>query len=324
MSEGPSLGTRARALLEVLRAPLLLSPVADVSAGFALAVAADGVREQPAGDGLALLLPACAVGVLLLGAGMAQNALADAEDDRLRKPTRPLPRGDIGPVAVGLTFIALTGAALTLARRESHLLPAALSIVLLTVAYHAMLKRRRVLGCLTLGALRALDMGLGVLAAQAAGDALLRPIPQPELLWTGLGEASAPLLACAAYGLYVFGASLHASTDDEPDARAQPASRAGLALCSAVLAGGAAALAVLPPMPWLPRLGGAVLLLLALARLLLAMRTRPAPAVTGAALSNVSLTGAALCFASARFDLAALALLCFLGGRALLRAFPPS
>jgi len=315
---------RPRALLELLRAPLLLSPVADVLAGAAVSCAGAGAWRATA-RGLPFAWPfgaeggrrialAAAVGCCLLAAGMTLNALVDLPEDRLRKPQRPLPRGDLTPgfargLYAGLTALALALAvALAASGAGSAAVGVALLIALVTALYHTRIKRRRVAGCLLLGSARGLDLLLG--AAAFAGR--LDP---------------GALAAAALYALYMTGASLHASTDDEPEPG--PWSRLGLGLSSLALLATLAA-------PLAGRLGGGdpsaafavALALLALARLLRAAAIRPPPAITGVALSGLYGMLAALALSvappAARLPTAALALLLFVLSRLLFRAFPPT
>ncbi|MFT7464998.1 MAG: 4-hydroxybenzoate polyprenyltransferase, partial [Pseudohongiellaceae bacterium] len=245
---------------------------------------------------------AALAGCCLLGAGMAQNALADLADDRLRKPERPLPQGDLTPRTVLLWFMGLTAIPLALAFVFPFLWPPVLIIVGLTAAYHWLLKRQRLAGCLALGVLRATSMSLGVVAATQQ--------------WPG-GIA---LPACALYGLYITGASLHASTDDEP--KGNRASPLGLGLCLATLLTLAGWLLTKHTQPL--DLAGPLLLLWAGTRLLSAARRLPPPAVTGTALSGLQLFHGGLVAGLGQPLVGGTILVLFALGRRLLRSFPPS
>ncbi len=309
-----------RAWAEVLRAPLLLSAAADVLAGACLALGAPA-SGTAATDVLVPLLAAVLIGTCLLAAGMAQNARVDLEDDRTAKPERPLPRGALGPGAVRAAQYQLWGLALLVAAVLGRPVLALVALmILLTGGYHLALKRHRLAGCLALGSLRGLDVLLGAVAVTH---------------WTGTGGAG-PLLDAAArlpwaalYALFMTGASLHASTDDEPVGSRWSA--AGLSASAAALAClGAAALARQPSpgaAPWMAGLA-VVCLAAALARLLRAWRSLPAPVITGVALSSLYLVDAAACFASGAMPLAPAAglvvLALFAASRRLLRSFPPT
>ncbi len=339
-------GGTLRAWAELLRAPLLLSPAADVLAGWSVAfgegvgygrVIADVmIGEDPRAfdaPGLALagwdvLLRTILVGTCLLAAGMVQNGAADAEADRRAKPGRPIPRGAVGLAAAHVAWVGLTLAALALATTLGRdVLQAAVAISVLTAAYHLGLKRRRVVGCLVLGAARGLDLALGGLALVHASRTAPAGSRLAELSHSNLDDFQ---LLVPAYAAYMACASLHASTDDEP-MTGRGWSRAGLGAGALVLAG-LAALAlhalVRDGLPWPHRLVAPALLLLALARLLRAWRSRPAPAVTGVALSNLYLFDAAIVALAAHVAFAlggvALILLLFAASRLLLRSFPPT
>jgi 4-hydroxybenzoate polyprenyltransferase len=313
---------RLRAVLELLRAPLLLSPIADVSAGFALACAGDATWNVTGEASLAWpfshedsrhLALAAATGCCLLAAGMTLNGIVDLPEDRRTKPQRPLPRGTLSlPFArnlyVALTLLGLSGAALLAARPSREAAPlVGLFIVAVTLIYHVGVKRLRVPGCLLLGAARGLDLLLGAVA-------LLGRVTPGALLAAGL------------YALYMTGASLHASTDDEPGSSRWSA--LGLLACVAAL--------LLPPLRIGARLAdgdpaawlGAAVALLGAARMIRAARTRPPPAVTGVALSGlyVLLATLVLCagLPATRLPVAALVLALFALSRLLFRAFPPT
>jgi hypothetical protein len=296
------------ALLEVLRAPLLLTPISDVAAGWAIATALCGTTAVSLGDGVPrALIAASACGVFLLGAGMAQNALADRADDAARKPNRPLPRGAVTMRTVTLSFGLLTLGALGASLAAPGTLMITLAIMALTGAYHYVLKPHRVAGCLTLGLLRGLDMLLGAVAATAGWHAL-QDLPI---------TAFSPFVVCALYALYVTGAALHASTDDEPEGGMW--SRAGLTLDMLLLLA-LGWMATTAPDSDDPSL----LFLLAAIRLGIAWKTQPRPRVTGVALSNVYLLGAGICYGAGNLHLGTAVLVLFLVSRLLMRRFPPS
>ncbi|MGQ0552015.1 MAG: UbiA family prenyltransferase [Planctomycetota bacterium] len=313
---------------ELLRAPLLLSPLADVLAGFTL-VRATAAAARPAGDPVPEdwlprpLWLACAAGCCLLAAGMALNALVDRTSDQRNKPLRPLPRGAISPWSVRLAWIALLLVGMGLANEAGR--PAgnaAALIALLILAYHGGLKRLRVPGCLALGSARGLDLLLGGGAA---------------LAWLGnrpddLAAILPPLLLTAAlYAVYMTGASLHASTDDEQGSAFW--SRAGLILC------GLALLLQLQPavVGLLAETGPANLLAFAvpaaaLVRLVRALPRLSPPQLTGVLLSGLYLVTAGVCLAAVPEGrelgpelISGLVVLALFGfSRLLLRVLPPS
>ena len=315
-ASSPAPSGRVRAVLEALRAPLLLSPVADVLAGWC--VMAGAARDGASVDGApGVFARAALAGCCLLASGMAQNALVDLEDDRRRRPSRPLPRGAVGtrPIAVVMVTTALAALALAATISTDALAVAAL-VLAVSAAYHAGLKRRRLVGCGLLGAARGLDLLLGAVAW-----ASLHP---------GASSWPAPVQAAAGlYALYMAGASLHASTDDEHGSRVW--SRAGLGLSFATL--GTLLLAA-GWQAWQARgaalapAAGLAVLAWATARLAQAAGRLPAPALTGVALSNLHLVDAGLCLVAAPLALAApsaaVVLALYWLSRRLLGVFPPS
>jgi 4-hydroxybenzoate polyprenyltransferase len=319
-----------RALLETLRAPLLLSPVADVLAGWTTAAVAWSqfhATPSPTGTrGLYTLALAAGVGCCLLAAGMAQNALVDLPEDRLVKPQRPLPSGAISPRAVAAVWVGLTLGSMFLAFSISRpVLLLAGAILLVTGAYHLGLKRRRVPGCLALGLLRGMDLLLGTTAFLSVST------PGPLIApWDDLGGWSASLMAAALYATYITGASLHASTDDEPLPGRASATGLALACLALLLAAASAAPSALrdPAGHAVIWAAAAALGVLAVVRLRRAARTLPPPAVTGVALSGLFLFDAAVCLGTGRWPVAVLAagviLALFVLSRLALRVFPPT
>ncbi len=335
---GAARGGRLRAWAELLRAPLLLSPAADVLAGWSVAAAALAATNSLvycAGPGAfrfvlqTSLLPlgaAAATGILLLAGGMALNAVVDLEDDRDRKPDRPLPRGALPVRAAMAVALACLALAVGLAWQ---LLPAALSVVGamtgLIVAYHVGLKRLRLPGCAALGTIRGLDFWLGVVALRSAagvhsqqiGMLNVSPVPGDEALATAVP-----------YAIYMLAASLFASTDDEPHAAGW--ARTGLVLAVASL-----------PFPLLnlqtqphgvtgriATLAAFGVVIFAILRIITTAHGQPRPATTGALLSGLYLFHAMMCFGtgwgglSLTTGMTCLAL--FLASRLLLRSFPPT
>jgi 4-hydroxybenzoate polyprenyltransferase len=329
---------RLRAWLEVLRAPLQLSPVADVLAGWCVAAVAavtndSGVLVAAPADLRSMLLPSLAslglaagAGVLMLAGGMLLNAVVDVADDRRRKPTRPLPRGALRPAVVAIVAVVLLVLAFVVVTLGVPGAGATVSVMIgLIAVYHLGLKRLRLPGCATLGAIRGLDLLLGVMAwrAVATGHARflagINPSPRP-----GSGLA----LVAIAYGLYMTGASLHASTDDEPGRSRWSAAGTALSLLALAVVG-ALLMQALPIGASRASLVACLVLLLAAAsRIASAARIGPAPRTTGVLLSGLYLFDAAVCFGGGwgRVSIVAggVTLGLFVASRLLLRRFPPT
>ncbi len=354
----------SRALLETLRAPLLLSPIADVTAGAALAYAtwATATRAGPplvadptSSLGLRWVLAAL-VGIALLAAGMAQNALTDLDDDREAKRNRPLVRGDVSVESIRRLWRVLIVASLTVAWLISDVAGVlALTIVVLSAAYHHGLKNFRVVGCVALGACRAACLALGAVAVGryddlAALEGAMAASRELEMLG---GRVPVVVLL---YGLYVFGASLHASTDDEPEISSWSlagtliaAGAMGFLLCDLVLflrieaapavlgsvtVGGLSTAADLERMTQLLIAAGVLGVACWFTGIFRAARAAhrlPPGAITGVLLSNLYLFDAAVCFHAAQAGLVTLpiaggllALTLFGVSRLMLRSFPPT
>lgn len=359
----PARGT-TRAMFEVLRAPLLLSPIADVTAGAAAAYAtwaATTRAGQPLVDApgpawVGRWACAALVGVLLLAAGMAQNAVTDLDDDRQRKRDRPLVRGELSVESVRRLWRLLVVAAIAIAWLLSDVAALlAVAVVLVASLYHHGARRSRVAGSALLGVCRALCLLLGAVVVGRYGDreavdAALAAARDVEML-----GGRVPVVALL-YGLYVFGASLHASTDDEPEPSSWSLGGAligvlamGFLLCDLLLLLRIdAAPAVLgsvtveagtasPDAAFLAQailaagLLGIACWLGGILRALVAVQRLPPGAITGVLLSNLYLFDAAVCFHAAQAGLVTepiaggvLALVLFGASRLSMRTFPPT
>lgn len=331
----PARGGTLRAWAELLRAPLLLSPAADVLAGWSVAAArmartdsldycaepaqfADILREALIPLGVAAM-----TGTLLLAGGMILNGVVDVAEDRQRKPHRPLARGEIALPAAATAAASCLVLALLLAWQA---LPAALSTVAwmsgLIVAYHVGLKRLRLPGCAALGAIRGLDVWLGAVALRSVSDAHVADIAL--INYDPIhGTTAIPKVYVYAYSMYMFGASLFASTDDEPGEATWSAP--GLLLAILGL------LSLLPTLIFASQAATLAALLVvaaALWRIIRSAHDRPRPATTGVLLSGLYFFQAAACFSVGWGTLSVAAgsacLLLFLASRLLLRTFPPT
>ena len=91
--------------LKLLRIPNHATAVADVLAGFLIVSQWHALAWPPAA-----LVWAIAAGLCLYAAGMVLNDLYDLELDRVERPERPLPRGQISPQAASTVGHGLLGA----------------------------------------------------------------------------------------------------------------------------------------------------------------------------------------------------------------------
>lgn len=156
MNERPKV-SRLRAWGRILRLPNLLTVPGDPIAGFLL-VTQGSVRLLPG-------VWAAAAGLCFYAAGLIVNDLCDIETDRRERPDRPLPSGQIRPIA------AVAAALLLLAAGQAFtclLDPQAwwigFMLVLTSFLYNLGFKSIPVLGPLTIGACRGLNVMLGASA----------------------------------------------------------------------------------------------------------------------------------------------------------------
>ena len=183
--------------LRLVRLPNLLTVPGDPVAGFLLASA---VADRPFA---ALPLVAAAGASLCLYAfGLILNDLVDIETDRVERPDRPLPAGEITVPQARMAAIAMALSGLNLALVAG---PAALYVAAtltgLIFLYNAALKRVPVAGVVTMGLCRGASLLLGAAAANM-------PATCPE---------AAPALA-AAIGLAAYVAGFSALAKREMDA----------------------------------------------------------------------------------------------------------
>jgi len=287
----------AHAHLELLRAPLLLTPTGDVLGGAAWSATLAATALQP---GAVFVAALC--GTALLVSGMAHNAWVDRDEDARLKPTRPLARGAVSARVVHGYWLGGAATGLALAAARPALLVPALGVLVASHAYHWWLKRSRLGGCVALGAARACDMGLGL--------ALFAPRWTPALL--------APALL---HGGYVLLASWHAAGDDAASAappRAWPAWKLAAGLLLAVAAVAPFALPLARALP------ASLVWTLCALRILRAAPRVPPPALTGVLLSSLPWLAAAVALAAGRPLVAALAAALFFAAGRLRAHFPPS
>ncbi|GJM20194.1 MAG: hypothetical protein DHS20C15_01090 [Planctomycetota bacterium] len=289
--------SRVRAHLELLRAPLLLTPTSDVLGGAAWSATLAGVTLAPGPTALAALC-----GSALLVSGMAHNAWVDRHEDAQHKPDRPLARGAVSPSVVHAYWLGGAALALGLTWARPALLLPALGVLAASHAYHWGLKRSTLGGCVALGAARTCDMALGL------------ALFAPRWSWT----LAAPALL---HGSFVALASWHAAHDDEAREARAPALPAWR-LAAGLLALVAIALPFnLPLATALP--AGAVLLGCAL-RIARAAPKLPPPALTGVLLSSMPWLAASVALAAGQHVAAVLAASLFFAAGRLRRRFPPS
>ena len=177
-------------VLRLLRAGTLFSPAADV-------VASACVAQLPWSGGVARAVVAS---VALYAAGMVWNDVADRREDAVNRPERPLPSGSLSVrFAVGLGVLLLAAGIAVSPCRTHHAVIAAL-----VLAYDFVCKRLAWLGALTMGSLRALNLG----TALALGGDAIAPAWRDALL-----------VAAVCYGGYIVAVTVLGILEDRPSAR---------------------------------------------------------------------------------------------------------
>jgi 4-hydroxybenzoate polyprenyltransferase len=147
-----------RAALELIRPANVATSLADVLAGFAVG----GLSAWSALPWL-LLATAC-----LYGGGITLNDVCDRATDARERPERPLPSGRVSLqtatlLATGLLVAGLGAAAMAGSRAAL----VATAIVVLVVLYDTWAKHHAVLGPITMGLCRGLNLLLGATVAPA-------------------------------------------------------------------------------------------------------------------------------------------------------------
>lgn len=179
------------AWLELFRLPNLFTVPGDILVGWMVGGAAGGFP-----------LRAIAISLALYSVGLLLNDLFDLRIDRRERPHRPLPSGRVRPWQVLLLAGGLTALAIALST-AAH--PTALTLLGLILFYDALAKRIPVLGVLTMGACRGVNILLGT-----------------ALTWpNGLPFAWPPAVLAAAlfFATYILIVSIVAKHEAEPDVR---------------------------------------------------------------------------------------------------------
>jgi 4-hydroxybenzoate polyprenyltransferase len=150
-----------RAYLQLLRPANIVTALADVLAGAAIAYGAD--RVAPA---WLLVSTAC-----LYGGGVVLNDFFDRDLDAKERPERPIPSGRVPPAhAATLGFALLACGVLAAARTSAACAVLAALIAALVLLYDGWAKRGWA-GPLVMGACRACNLLLGVAVVAGALDA---------------------------------------------------------------------------------------------------------------------------------------------------------
>jgi 4-hydroxybenzoate polyprenyltransferase len=197
-----------RGYLELLRPANVVTAVADVLAGYAVAGRANS-RALP------WLLTAT---VCLYAGGVVLNDFFDRELDAVERPERPIPSGRVpARHAAALGTALLAGGVVTAAQGTSAAGAVAAAIALLVVLYDARAKRHALAGPVNMGLCRGLNLLLGVAAVPAAlaGNwpiALISVVYIAAVTTVSRGEVHGGKAGAAAFALISLGGVLAALT----------------------------------------------------------------------------------------------------------------
>ncbi len=150
--------TTFKAFLSLARPANLLTAIADVLAG--MAIAGHFQDRSPAAAPVGWL---CLATVGLYGGGVVFNDVFDAKLDAVERPERPIPSGLISQGAaatLGVVLLAVGVAASVQVNQMAGLL--AIGIAIASVVYDRFGKHHRLLGPLNMGLCRGLNLLLGV------------------------------------------------------------------------------------------------------------------------------------------------------------------
>lgn len=161
---------KTRAYLQLVRFPNVFTAIADVLAGYFIAMAPKLVWSD--------LLGLAVSSSMFYAGGCALNDLCDLELDARERPFRPLPSGKVSPWEAGFLVIFLFVGGLSLAfgvGGEQFLLGAIL--VALIVSYDAFTKDKPIVGPLNMAACRSCNLLLGMSCGLSTiGTAALFPL----------------------------------------------------------------------------------------------------------------------------------------------------
>lgn len=148
-----------RGYLELLRPPNVVTAIADVLAGYAVAGRGQGAR-------LAWLLAAT---VCLYAGGVVLNDYCDRRVDATERPERPIPSGRVTARAAGTLGAVLLVAGVFLAFGGDMSAGAvAMALAACIIVYDGRAKRHAFAGPVVMGSCRALNLVLGMAAVPAA------------------------------------------------------------------------------------------------------------------------------------------------------------
>lgn len=184
----------------MVRAPNLITAATNVCSGFVLMAAVDDSLFSSTRFHYAVVL--MFISVCLYASGAVFNDLVDLERDRRFRPERPLASGAIGVRQAYMLGAGLIACGLFAAMFLSHMtVLVAGMIVAASWLYNGLAKYNMLLGAVTMGICRGLNMLLGMSTGQSWEAVLICH----EMLW-------APCLL----GLYTFIFTVSAHYEDSP------------------------------------------------------------------------------------------------------------
>lgn len=169
---------KAYALLQLVRLPNVVTAAADPLAAALAASGRVGASLEWGAAAVASLVGAC-----VYAGGVVLNDCVDLAEDRLYRPDRPLPRGDVSLAQARRLAAAMFGiaAALAVAALPAEAVGVTLALISCVLIYDGWAKRVHVAGPLFMGACRGLNVCAGLVAV---------PGGIGELGWLGLLAAA--------------------------------------------------------------------------------------------------------------------------------------
>jgi hypothetical protein len=157
---------KARAWLQLFRAPNLFTVPGDPLAGFL--IASGGVLD-------ARVLPAIVASLCIYSAGLAMNDVIDLKEDLAERPNRPIPSGAISRNAAISAILALCFLGIGTLHAGLGPRAAVVGVILLITVwlYNFTTKSLPFVGALTMGTCRGISLILGAVAAQGPEGFLL-------------------------------------------------------------------------------------------------------------------------------------------------------
>ena len=148
-----------KAWMQLIRLPNVLTAISDVLAGVAIAC----FLTQSSLPDIELLSKISLASMFLYMGGIVFNDVFDVQLDKIERPDRPIPSGKISVMSASmLATVAFTVGCILAYSVSIQCLYIALGIVLMCLLYNGKAKHHYILGPLTMGGCRGLNLLLGV------------------------------------------------------------------------------------------------------------------------------------------------------------------